>query len=917
MGASPIPMVFSKPGEECKLEVTGGTVQINGAAYFADGSSLIQSGGLIKLNPNSGTATTSIGGVSSTAVTFGIGYAAGSTSSTISSAANVAKFQLTGGTLQIVDPVLSTSTTCYSLAFRAPSSSGHLAFGAGHTVKYGDGVSSLGAGSTNGFYNYYYVSTAYLTVGNMICDLGNTGTNRFLNFTSSIGVLGDLTIESGEMRTGTSTFYVAGNITNNGTLTTNGVLYLGKWTNATASTSTTSQTISGSGVFRNLTASPTANYGSLTINNSSAGGVTFASAQSLNSSSYAGTISGTFTLVNGVVFTGANTFTLGVATGTAGTLTYTAGGFGSGSSFARWYAAAGAGTTISAGSVPAFGAGSFPFVSGNPVAGMSARHFHRATSTFSPGGPFKVTYNDASGTSNLTTSFTESSITYDKQTNCNWVTSVVSPGVLSGTAAVYCIQAEGAFANTTGNVVLARAGANAGTAQAGSAQPMGQRAGLTVANQTGTYTLALASSQLPKQTVASGKWEDPNTWSGGTVPTCADAAFVMAGHAVTIDATTTTANSSSTYVNAGGTLTISGGILNVGCSGKYNDSLVVNGTLNISGGTTNINGSLDINNGANFAHSGGDILIDGNNGGSTTNSVRNDKPLFGIGTYTQHATGTITATGGNIIFLDPHTSATAATSSTARSYAFYYNSTKSVDATSTHTIQFGNGTSTDAGGAATGFAVNTYVGSGRFNFGNLTVNDPSANPTTSKRTVVSVAYAPNVRGNFTITDGKYDMNALGIILGGNLVVNDSLTASGTLTFANPTGTTSVKDSSAQSISGTGKMINLNTAATANFSGIVVNNQQGYGGVTFANNFNQVGAQASNTVSATALTFTLGTATTASGVAFVNGVPGTTAGSLTRTAGGFTNGSTYGLECLINWQHVGLFSVIYSQHFLMF
>ena len=102
-----------------------------------------------------------------------------------------------------------------------------------------------------------------------------------------------------------------------------------------------------------------------------------------------------------------------------------------------------------------------------------------------------------------------------------------------------------------------------------------------------------------------------------------------------IDFGSTSVNS--TYVNAGGTLTISGGILNVGCSSKFNDSLVVNGTLNISGGTTNINGSLDINNGANFAHSGGDILIDGNNGGSTTNSVRNDKPLFGIGTYTQPA----------------------------------------------------------------------------------------------------------------------------------------------------------------------------------------------------------------------------------------------------------------------------------------
>jgi Secretion system C-terminal sorting domain len=876
------------------LEVSGGTLQINGAAYFADGSSLIQSGGLIKLNPNSGTATTSIGGASATAVTFGIGYAAGSTSSTISTAANVAKFQLTGGTLQIVDPVLSTSTTCYSLAFRAPSSSGHLAFGAGHTVKYGDGVSSLGAGSTNGFYNYFYVSTAYLTVGNMICDLGNTGTNRFLNFTSSIGVLGDLTIVSGEMRTGSSTFYVAGNITNNGTLTTNGTLYLGKWTNATASASSNAQSISGTGVFRNATTTPTANYSSLTINNTSAGGVTFSTAQSLNSAAYGGSLSGTFTLVNGLINTGSNTFTLGVATGTMGTLTYTAGGFGSGSSFARWFAAAGTGTTIAAGTAPAIGVGSFPFVSGNPVSGMSARHFHRATSTFSTGGPFKVTYNDATGTAALGASFTESSITYDKQTNCNWVTSVVSPGVLSGTAAVYCIQADGAFPNTTGNVVLARAGTNAGTAQAGGSQPMGQRAGLTVANQTGTFTLALASSQLPKQTIASGKWEDGTTWSGGVAPTCADAAFVMAGHTVAIDATTGTANSASTYVNAGGTLNISGGTFNIGCSGNFYDSLVVNGTLNVSGGTTTIKGSLDINNGANFAHSAGNILIDGNNGGSTTNSVRNDKPLFGIGTYSQYTTGTITATGGKITIIDPHTSATAASSSTARSYAFYYNSTKNVDATASHTIQFGNGTSTDAGGAATGFAINTYMGSGRFNFGNLTVNDPSANPTTSKRAVVSVSYAPSIRGNFTITDGKYDMNAIGMALGGNLVVNDSLTASGTLTFANSSGTSTVIDSVAQTVSGTGVIINLNASPTANFTGLIINNQQGYGGVTFANNFTQVGAQLANTVSTTALTFTAGTATTASGVAFVNGVPGTTSGTLTRTAGGFTNGSTYGI-----------------------
>jgi hypothetical protein len=392
------------------LEITGGTVQVNGAVYFADGSGLTQTAGLLKLNPSSGTAATSVAGAAGTNVTFGIGYSAANGTSSISTTANAAKFVCTGGTIQIVDPPLSTSTLAYSFAYRGASGV-HVNFGSGHTLKFGDGLSTLAAGSTNGFYTYCWISSGYLSWGNVEIDV-KTGTNRFVKSTSTHGILGNLTITSGEYQLSTGSTYFAGNVTNNGTLSALGSIIFGTWYNAVASATSNAQTVSGTGVFRNSTTAPTANYISVTINNTSTGGVTFASSQSLNSTgTYAGTMSTTLTFTNGIINTGANTFTLGVATGTAGTLTYTAGGFGSGSSFARWYAAAGAGTTISAGSVPVFGAGSFPFVSGNPVAGMSARHFHRATSTFSPGGPFKVTYNDASGTSNLTTSFTESSIT--------------------------------------------------------------------------------------------------------------------------------------------------------------------------------------------------------------------------------------------------------------------------------------------------------------------------------------------------------------------------------------------------------------------------------------------------------------------------------------------------------------------------
>jgi hypothetical protein len=75
--------------------------------------------------------------------------------------------------------------------------------------------------------------------------------------------------------------------------------------------STNAQTISGTGVFRNLATSPTANLTSLSVNNASTGGVTLNAPLS---------VSGTLTLTAGKVnTTSTNLLTLGTATA-AGTL---------------------------------------------------------------------------------------------------------------------------------------------------------------------------------------------------------------------------------------------------------------------------------------------------------------------------------------------------------------------------------------------------------------------------------------------------------------------------------------------------------------------------------------------------------------------------------------------------------------------
>lgn len=303
--------------------VAGGTVTLGpsggGNRLLSNAGTLTVSGGILTINGqlsvtntfNQSGGTIIVDGNAAGVVANSVASSAGSFSysgSIVFLGTNL--LNLTGGTLIVVDPHAGSSTT-YDMAL-AYSSGSSVTLGTGHTVQFGDGLSTDSGGHTNGFYNYLYVGLGYLSYGNLAINI-EPGTNRFYKSTSTIGVLGNLNIIKGEHQLA-STTHVAGNIINNGILTATGILSLATWSNAAVTASTNAQTISGSGVFRNLATSPTANLTSLTVNNSNAIGVTLNVPLS---------VSGTLNMTSGIInTTNTNLLTLGTATA-AGTLTGT------------------------------------------------------------------------------------------------------------------------------------------------------------------------------------------------------------------------------------------------------------------------------------------------------------------------------------------------------------------------------------------------------------------------------------------------------------------------------------------------------------------------------------------------------------------------------------------------------------------
>ena len=213
----------------------------------------------------------------------------------------------------------NTTSASGSFVYSAPI---NYATGINHTLQIGDGVSTQKGSVTLDGFNCIFTNfsgtttpTYTFSLGNLIIDAPD-GVNRFMstnNFGSNTGlgtmnVQNQLTITSGSSLrklNGNCTYYVGGNIVNNGSFiqpSGSSPLYLGNLINGVAVPTTLPQTISGNGLFLNneyaLNSSPTGySLSSLLINNTSPAGVT------LSVPNFR--VIGGVTLTNGILYTSA------------------------------------------------------------------------------------------------------------------------------------------------------------------------------------------------------------------------------------------------------------------------------------------------------------------------------------------------------------------------------------------------------------------------------------------------------------------------------------------------------------------------------------------------------------------------------------------------------------------------------------
>ncbi|MFN7014895.1 MAG: hypothetical protein ACK4ON_11565, partial [Bacteroidia bacterium] len=434
-------------------------------------------------------------------------------------------------------------------------------------------------------------------VGQAINNLTVQGSLEFGPTPTTFNVNGNLNVEVGGeflVFNGTTgkALVVSGNIVNDGSID----LSVGATTNGSAVQSITGSGAFANNVIRNLTFSNT----SVAIPNINWGFDNISVAYNLNITN------AKINLNNNKIIFGIGS---AVAADTGNTFTITNGGFLNGT-FSRWWTAGQTGyTTSGPTAIPTGTAGRYPFYTPSG----DQRIFYLGRTTPTVGGKYAVTYNNA--TTNTTgLSIVDGAYTITNRWDGNFVVT------LDGTAPVAAsnwvtLFTPGAFVTTaTGARVLGQNAPLSGTHVNTSNAPYGQRSGVLTADLisgTGLY-LGVNAADVPFVSANSGDWNVGSTWNTGTVPSCTDVVFIASGHTVT---STTSGNVvRNLTISSGGTLVVSAGDLTVGCT-LNNNTLTNNGTLTVSGGLLAVNGNMVHNASSTFNQSGGDILVDGNEGG--------------------------------------------------------------------------------------------------------------------------------------------------------------------------------------------------------------------------------------------------------------------------------------------------------------
>ncbi|MCG3167281.1 MAG: hypothetical protein POELPBGB_03068 [Bacteroidia bacterium] len=878
------------------------TLTVNGNVLLSGSSTFNMSAGDFIVDGNDGTAG---GSVASGTMIFDVLTATGT---------------VNGGTITIVDPHYANLSSNMSFRYNVTSTGEDWT---GNTLVFGGSSGTHLGANTFGFVADTYFSTGRMVLGNVTVNGGNTIANRFVSTNPSctncaIDIGGNLVINSNsEIRavSGGSPMSVGTDLTNNGTLTIETTLGLRQ----TASAATNNaQVISGAGIFRNSSTSPTANFTNLTINNTNASGVTFSSSQSCSGTG-TGTVSGTLTMTAGNVNLNSNTFTLGTTNTSAGTLSWTAGRFYNGT-LTRWF------TTSSMPTAYNINTGGFPMMANSNDRSV---FLIRTASAFTTGGYISVSPTHTAGTTTITTPFTDGGQSINLRYNSSWDITQGGGWNLGAQTISMRVQGDGigtVIDYTKLRVVAdqAAAGGVAGTNTGSNAAPQVIRTtmGITdVGNTTNTFYIGYPATVT---SIVTGNWGDATTWDCNCIPQASDNVIIAAGHNVTLgtstgnnppyysaDLTINASNSTLTASgantlnvggkitnsgtisssggsiinvtggsttgitnNSGATITIADATINIGPSGGGNRTLTNSGTLTLNNASSSltVNGNVAFAANSTFNMSNGNFYIDGNDG-TSGGSVATATNIFEI----LSPTGTVN--GGTITLVDPHFNGAGVT--------FRYNYAISGTTLWTgNTLVVGGSSGTNSSTATNGFNLNTFSSSGHLILGNVTIDGGSG---TSRFASAPTGPASAIEITNLTINANSELRTLAsggtISVGGNLVNNGTLTIGTTLGFRQ---SSAAATSLAQNVSGNGIFQNATTGATANYASMIVNNSNA-SGVTFSSSQSCSGV-GTGTVSGT-LTMTDGDINL-NGNTFTLGISGATNGTLTYTAGNFFSGGTF-------------------------
>lgn len=862
--------MFNINGGTLKLE-NRGRIILNGSFSYFSGS-FTQTGGSMIIDGNSDNVSTSFSVASGTPI-FKV---AGS------------GVNCSAGTITIVDPPKNSYLAGSTVTIQLTSSASINSFSGTHTFIMGDGVSTA-LGNTDGFCIEANAEASLIGLQNVIVNggalAGRCVTPAFDNvYGKGLFIKGKLTINPNSIfkqnptANAPATQLMIGSIENNGSFnsiresgTGGPTLNIGGHINHTDYVPTSPSVISGTGDFFafSFNAYSVLVFPNIIFNNPlgisfEPGTLTLKSYQNCN-------VSKEITFAKGVVNTNGQEFILGLNASSIGTLSYTDGGFSSGTTFGRWYN--GTGSAIAVGSEISIGTGSFPFISGG-----NKRHFHIGSASVSGAGLIKVKFIEGAGlvTSNQ---IIDAGYTINRVSNASWVVTNVS-NITSSSSTTLGAHAENMYSPKNLNSRLLINNAVTGNNQNGTISPVLQRSGIVFTNIFGTIKAGIASADLNFQTYESGNWDNANTW-GGIIPTCNDDCNILAGHTVEINTTQVPmANCKSLTILPNGTLNVLGDTLNIGCN-VNNASFLNKGTLKQDEGFINVNGNLNLASSSTFIQNGGTLNIDGNSG-TNLNNVISGVPLL------SYNSNNVYLQGGNIYILSPHKG------NNAESAVFSSAGVQLINISPNHNFHFGNGTLNKSGNSVYGFSINATTNFG-ITFGTLNINTPSITPIKSYGYTTVLGDLKVLKGDFQIENSSVCYFFKNVLNNGTVTTIGQLSMGGNFFPSNPS-------TAPQTISGTGIYRNnvISTSSTANFMNLHINNTSNQG-VSMDNNALLCTLIPTNKATTTSITFTNGVLDI-SGKTFYLGTSVSALGTLSvsnNRNNGFKSGST-----LSRWFPVG-------------